>query len=246
MILRRKSKSGSTLDSKKDTDPAPEGADVASGPASDDGPAVPDAPSTRANGPFDVSETEIAEDDGSYVDLGGLIIKGRTGFDVQIPSDPKSGNPAAVVFVNEEAALELRVFAAKRSGGLWEEVRSDIAGEAARLKGECDVLDGRHGPELRLRVPAQTTEGADAVQPSRIVGVEGPRWFLRGTFYGKAAVEPDDEGLLESAFRDVVVVRGVDPMAPREAIPITIPEGAIASSDSNGDSDGDSNGERET
>ena len=185
---------------------------------------------TRAEGPWDVDEVQVPSDDGSYVDLGGLIVKGRVGFDVQIPADPKSGRPAAVVLVNEEAALELRAFAAKRSGGLWEDVRSDIAGEAARLNGECDVLDGRHGPELRLRVPAKTAEGAEAVQPSRIVGVEGPRWFLRGTFYGKAATEPDDDGLLESAFRDVVVRRGDGPMAPREAIAIEVPEGAVAQS----------------
>lgn len=187
-------------------------------------------PGTRSDGPWDISETQIASDDGSYVDLGGMIVKGRVGFDVQIPADPKTGRPAAVVLVNEEAALELRAFAAQRSGGLWEDIRSDIAGEAARLKGECDVLDGRHGPELRLRVPARTSEGAEAVQPSRIVGVEGPRWFLRGTFYGKAATEPDDDGLLESAFRDVVVRRGDGPMAPREAIPIEVPDNAVAES----------------
>ncbi|UYM07935.1 DUF3710 domain-containing protein [Solicola gregarius] len=179
-----------------------------------------------SEGPWDVDEISIASDDGSYVDLGGLIVKGREGFEVQIPSDPKSGQPAAVVFVSPEAALELRAFAAKRSGGLWEDVRSDIAGEAARLKGECEVVDGRHGPELRLQVPAKSAEGGEAVQPSRIVGVEGPRWFLRGTFYGKAAMQPDDDGVLESAFRDVVVRRGEGPMAPREALPIVIPENA--------------------
>lgn len=194
--------------------------------SADSAPASP-APAERSEGPWDITEVDVAGDQ-SYVDLGGMMVKGRPGFEVQIPPDPKTGDPAAVVFVNDEAALELRAFAAKRSGGLWEEVRSDIAGEAARLNGECEVHDGRHGSELHLKVPGKTSEGADAVQPSRIVGVEGPRWFLRGTFYGKAAVEPDDDGLLESAFRDVVVNRGDGPMAPREALPITIPEGAVA------------------
>jgi len=194
--------------------------------SADSGPASP-VPAERSEGPWDITEVDVAGEQ-SYVDLGGMMVKGRPGFEVQIPPDPKTGDPAAVVFVNDEAALELRAFAAKRSGGLWEEVRSDIAGEAARLNGECEVRDGRHGSELHLKVPGKTSEGADAVQPSRIVGVEGPRWFLRGTFYGKAAVEPDDDGLLESAFRDVVINRGDGPMAPREALPITIPEGAVA------------------
>lgn len=208
MILRRKSKNADATE-EVSADPAPE------------------LPETRNEGPWDVEEADVAGD-ASYVDLGGLIVKGRPGFEVQIPPDPKTGRPAAVVLFSEEAALELRAFASKRSGGLWEDVRSDIAGEATRLKGECEVHDGRHGPELRLRVPTKTTEGADAVQPSRIVGVEGPRWFLRGTFYGKAAVEPDDDGVLESAFRDVVVRRGDGPMAPREVLEITIPDGAVA------------------
>ena len=209
MILRRKSQNEEVTEEVSDASGSPVG------------------PEGRTEGPWDVTEVEVAGDQ-AYVDLGGLVVKGRPGFEVQIPPDPKSGEPAAVVFVNDEAALELRAFAAKRSGGLWEEVRSDIAGEAARLKGECEVHDGRHGPELRLQVPAKTSEGGEAVQPSRIVGVEGPRWFLRGTFYGKSAVEPDDDGVLESAFRDVVVRRGEGPMAPREALPITIPEGAVA------------------
>lgn len=210
MILRRKRTSDSAAD---------EAAENSGGQS--------DHPSVRADGPWDVTEFQVPSDDGAYLDLGGLIVKGRPGCDVQIPADPKSGRPAAVVFVNKQAALELRAFAAQRSGGLWEDIRSDIAGEAARLKGECDVLDGMHGPELRLRVPAKSREGEEAIQHSRIVGVEGPRWFLRGTFYGQAAIEPDDDGLLEAAFRDVVVVRGEGPMAPRESIPLTVPENAV-------------------
>lgn len=210
MILRRKPKHDDMTEEKS--------ADAAG---------APESPEAAGGGPWDVADVDVA-DDRSYVDLGGLIVKGGSGFEVQIPPDPKTGRPAAVVLVKEGAALELRAFAAKRSGGLWEEVRSDIAGEATRLKGQCEVHDGCHGPELHLQVPATTAEGADAVQPSRIVGVEGPRWFLRGTFYGKAAIEPDDDGVLESAFREVIVRRGEDPMAPREALPITIPEGAVA------------------
>ncbi|UPK73250.1 DUF3710 domain-containing protein [Nocardioidaceae bacterium SCSIO 66511] len=222
MILRRKSKSDPVgEEAQTDSEATPTGQEAT--PA--------ESGAARTEGPWDVDEVTIDADDGAYVDLGGLIVKGREGLEVQIPSDPKSGNPAAVVFVNKEAALELRAFAAKRSGGLWEDVRSDIAGEAARLKGECEVVDGRHGPELHLQVPAKTPEGADAVQPSRIVGVEGPRWFLRGTFYGKAAVQPDDDGPLESAFRDVVVRRGDGPMAPRDALPIVIPENATPKED---------------
>jgi hypothetical protein len=55
------------------------------------------------------------------------------------------------------------------------------------------------------------------------VGVEGPRWLLRGTFFGRSATSPDPDGDLEAAFRSVIVVRGDGPMAPREPLPLHIP-----------------------
>jgi hypothetical protein len=72
-------------------------------------------------------------------------------------------------------------------------------------------------------VPIQTPDGRQGTQTSRIVGVDGPRWLLRGTFLGRSAIEPDPEGVLESAFRDVIVVRGTGPMAPRDLIPMQMP-----------------------
>ena len=41
-------------------------------------------------------------------------------------------------------------------------------------------------------VPVQTTGGASAAQPSRVIGVhEGPRWLLRATLMGRPAVEEE-------------------------------------------------------
>jgi hypothetical protein len=40
--------------------------------------------------------------------------------------------------------------------------------------------------------------------------------LLRGTFLGRSAQEPDPDGTIESAFREVIVVRGDGPMSPRE------------------------------
>jgi len=127
------------------------------------------------------------------------------------------------MFAGPESGLELRAFAAPRSGGIWDEVRADIAAEATRLGGSATESDGEYGTELTLKVPVQTPDGKQATQPSRIVGVEGPRWLLRGTFLGRSALQPDPEGVLESAFRNVIVVRGNDPMAPRDMIRMQMP-----------------------
>ena len=181
----------------------------------------------RADGPWDLGEVERPSDDPRYVDLGGLIVKGRVGFDLQVTTDQGTDQLGAVMFVTEDAAVELRAFAATRSGGLWDEVRGEITEEVERLGGAYEEVDGSFGVEVRMQVPATTPDGEPATQPSRIVGIEGPRWLLRATFMGRAALEPDEDGLLESAVRDVIVVRGVAPMAPRDAIALVLPASAV-------------------
>lgn len=176
----------------------------------------------RHEGPWDSSERS-PDGDPTYLDLGALLVRIREGLDVQLPTDGDSQDIGSVVLVAENAALELRAFAATRSGGLWEEVRDDLILEVARLEGECEQVDGPFGPELRIKVPAVLPDGQEGFQPSRIVGVEGPRWLLRATFLGDAGLNPSDDGLLMDTLRDVIVVRGAEPRIPREALLLTLP-----------------------
>jgi uncharacterized protein DUF3710 len=182
----------------------------------------------RPRGPWDRAETDVDEGDDSYIDLGGLVVKGVEGAELRLQVEDQQGTIAAVMLAGPESGLELRAFAAPRSGGIWDEVRVDIAAEATRLGGTATESDGEFGTELTLKVPVQTADGKQATQPSRIVGVEGPRWLLRGTFLGKSALKPDPEGPLETAFRNVIVVRGNDPMAPRDMIRMQMPAQAQA------------------
>ena len=57
----------------------------------------------------------------------------------------------------------------------------------------------------------------------RFVGVDGPRWFLRGLFTGPAAARRRPAGLLEEVFSQVVVVRGEHPVPPREILELQLP-----------------------
>jgi hypothetical protein len=59
-----------------------------------------------------------------------------------------------------------------------------------------------------------------------VIGVDGPRWLLRGTVLGRAAVEPDAALPMEETLRNVVVVRGDEPMAVRESLPLRMPPGS--------------------
>ncbi|EFQ84181.1 hypothetical protein HMPREF0063_10897 [Aeromicrobium marinum DSM 15272] len=183
-------------------------------------------PGPRAAGPWDASERAGDEAPG-YVDLGALKVRVRMGLNIQMPTDGDAGTIGSVVLVTNDAGLELRAFAAPRSGGLWDEVRADLTAEVDRLEGEHEEVEGPFGTELRIRVPVTLPSGEAGFQPSRIVGVDGPRWMLRGTFLGSAALDPESDELLADALRDVIVVRGDEPRAVREALLLTLPSGAV-------------------
>ena len=184
----------------------------------------------RHHGPWDSSE-RTPGDDPAYINLGPLIVRVRVGIDVQMPTDNDGGEIGSVVLVTDDAALELRAFAATRSGGLWNDVRDDLILEVERLNGECEQVDGLFGPELRVKVPVDLPDGEKGFQPSRIVGIEGPRWLLRATFLGDAGLNPSDEGILMDTLLDVIVDRGAEPRIPRESLLLTLPASATVVSE---------------
>lgn len=185
----------------------------------------------RPHGPWDRSETTADEEDPAYVDLGGMVVRGRPGLELRLQVNEASQQVEAVMLAGADSGLELRAFAAPRWDGIWEDVRKDIAAEAAKRGGTATEVDGEFGTELKVVVPVQTPDGRQATQPSRIVGVDGPRWMLRGTFLGASAQEADPAGLVEQAFRDVIVVRGDGPMAPRDMIAMRMPDEAARATD---------------
>lgn len=180
----------------------------------------------RAEGPWDSAEVDLDEQDSARVDLGGLLVKGRPGLELRLQVDEASQQVAAVLLVGSEGAVELRPFAAPRNADIWSDIRKQIAAETARRGGTATEAEGPFGPELHVSMPAKTPDGQAATQPSRVLGISGPRWLLRATFLGRPAVSPQEDGDLESALRDVVVVRGSAPMAPGDPLPLVMPGNA--------------------
>ncbi len=206
---------------KSDSDqPEVESADVAASA----GESEVEAPSgLRAQGPWDISEVQLQEDDPSKLDLGSLIVTPREGLEIQLQVDEASGNVVAVLLAGETGAVELRAFAAPRNGEIWTDVRKQIAAEVTRRGGTATEADGPWGPELRVAMVVTTPDGQTGTQPSRVYGIGGPRWMLRATVFGKPAMEPESSDAVELALRDVIVRRGDQPHAPGESLPLTPP-----------------------
>jgi Protein of unknown function (DUF3710) len=165
-------------------------------------------------GPYDVEE---APEGVERLDLGSLQIPAIAGVEVRVQADAE-GQVQQVILVDGESALQLGVFAAPRSEGIWDEVLADIRKQLFSDGVAAEEVDGDYGIELRARV--RTPEG---VTDLRFVGIDGPRWMVRGVYQGPAAVDPGAAGSLTECLRGLVVDRGVEAMPVREPLPLRLP-----------------------
>jgi hypothetical protein len=185
------------------------------------------APADRERtGPLDAQEANAVR---PYVDLGGVKIPPREGLGLRLEVEEGTGRVVAVGLDFANSSLQVQPFAAPRSSGLWHEIREQIEQQILAQGGTTRVVDGAFGPELLAQIPAQSGPGQPPVNRiARFIGVDGPRWFLRGVISGDGALDPQVGAAMEELFRSVVVVRGSSPMPPRDLIPLHMPQGAEA------------------
>jgi hypothetical protein len=131
-----------------------------------------------------------------------------------------------IAVVHDESGMQLQPFAAPRSSGLWSEVLPEIADEVASAGGNSSERKGPFGPELLATVAAQGEDVPLTPQPLRFLGVDGPRWFLRGLISGPAATDRRLARPFEEIFADVVVVRGDHAEPPRKPLDVRLPDEA--------------------
>ncbi|MCE0537334.1 DUF3710 domain-containing protein [Kineosporia rhizophila] len=178
----------------------------------------------RSNGPWDEAE---ADPEVTYIDLGAIRLPAREGtIQMRLEIEEQTNKVIAATVQLNDSAVQLQAFAAPRTSGIWDDIRAEIAASVSRQGGEVDDVPGVFGRELLAKVPARTPDGRTVLQPARFSGVDGPRWFLRAVFHGAAALDQEKALELESLVRDVVVVRGTDAMAPRELLPLSLPDNA--------------------
>ena len=185
--------------------------------ASDDraeNPAYPGRGTER--GPWDVADEDVPDYD-SYLDMGAYYLPFMRNIQLRIKADRATRAILGTTITYGHSSLEIEAYAAPKTMGLWDDVRADLLEGNAKASEQ----DGEFGAELRL--PVEVKGGRTVV--TRVVGVDGPRWMLRGIFSGTAATDPhaDETVALNRFFADVVVDRGEEPLAPRDLIPMHPP-----------------------
>ena len=181
-------------------------------------------PAAPPVGPFDVDE--LPEDGVERVDLGSLLIAPEDGRELRLQVDETTGEVQSVMLASSDGAVELRAFAAPRGGDLWSDVRPRIAADMAQHGGVATEREGRFGTELVCQLSVTRGDGTTGTQPSRIIGINGPRWMLRATLLGRPATDPDGSAAWEDTITRVAVRRGGAAMPVGDLLPVTLPANA--------------------
>jgi hypothetical protein len=171
-----------------------------------------------SGGPWDAGDAFPERD---RADFGSLLVPVTPLQQIELATD---GQRVIWVSVKSgQSELRVHAFAAPRSSGLWDEVRPEIASELASVGTTAQEVEGPFGTEMFAHVPVQPGNPAEGTVPMRFIGVDGPRWLLRGLIIGAAANGTEPAEPFEDILSDVVVVRGDHPMPPRDMLEIRLP-----------------------
>jgi hypothetical protein len=169
-------------------------------------------------GPFDSSELIQLR---PTIDFGSLQLPVREDVTLKLEVDEASSRIVALTVDHEGSSLQLQAFSAPASAGIWHEIRKTLDDSILAQGGKTESVIGPLGPELNAQIP--TRDGGFRL--AKFIGVDGPKWFLRGVISGLALGDTLAMTHMIDIFRSVVVVRGVAPMPPKELLQLSAPVG---------------------
>lgn len=172
-----------------------------------------------AEGPFD--ESDAPEED--RIDLGGLQVPTIDGMELRMEVDQRTSAVTGANLVIGGSSVQVQAFAAPKSRGLWDDVRTSLRDSVVKQGGTAETRPGAFGTELITRLPVKRADGRTGYRPARFIGIDGRRWFLRAILTGKALSDAEQARAIETVISRLVVVRGGEAMAPQELIPLNLP-----------------------
>lgn len=170
------------------------------------------------NGPFDVEELGVLT---PYLDFGAIRIAPRPDLQIRADVDENSKKIVALTLELNGHRLQLQAFAASKSAGLWLDTLDALEKGISSQGGAASRVQGTLGVELDAKIPIEVG-GNKQIRQSKFIGVDGPRWFLRGVINSPALDEYHYKKLIE-IFRSTAVSRGDVAMPPGELLFLRLP-----------------------
>lgn len=178
----------------------------------------------QTTGPYDSREHPELE---GLLDFGALRIPNTPGLSIRMDTSPDGESLIGLSIILDGSELQLSAFAAPKTTGIWEEIRSELTGALTAQGATIEQAKGPFGPELRAKASVVSASGSRGTSSLRFVGVDGPRWFLRAVFNGPAANGGQPAADLEAVLTQVVVHRDNAPRPPREVLSLHLPGEAL-------------------
>ena len=181
----------------------------------------PAAADSRPNGPWDIDETDFDEDDSQQARPrqpgGHAPARARPAAPGRRAERPGGRRRACRP---EQGAVELRAVRRPAQRRHLGRRARQIAAEVTRRGGTASEHEGHWGPELR--VVCQRDHPGRPHRPAALAGLRHRR-ARAGCCAPRCSdsrrSSRQDDGVVESALRDVIVRRGSAPHAPGEALP---------------------------
>jgi hypothetical protein len=176
-------------------------------------------------GPYDVSEVDNLD---LFIDFGALKLPSTEQLEVRLDIEDETGRIVALSIDYLNSVLQLQAFAAPKSEGVWHEIRAQLAAAVVSQGGTVEERHGTFGPELVSRLELKDEKGKSVGHRfARFVGVDGPRWFLRGVIGGAATTDSATAVAVDQLFRQIVVDRGDSAVPPKELLELRVPQGVV-------------------
>lgn len=171
-------------------------------------------------GPYDADSDDVPE--ARRIDAGALQLPYVEEARIQFSVMQQQGTVMGVVYSKGGTSVQLQVFAAPKSHGIWDEIRPAVITSIVSQHGHFDEVDGHYGKE----VDASMVGPSKGVRvPVRFIGIDGPRWLLRAAMTGAGAQGAQDGiDFLHEILDNLVVSRGQTPHPPRELLPLRLPQ----------------------
>lgn len=184
------------------------------------------SPANRAAiGPFDVTEVL---DLSNYIDFGSILLPANDQLQIRLDLEEGTERIIALSIDHSDSVLQLQAFAAPKTEGVWALVREQLKSAVEQQGGKASEQLGSFGTELLTEIAILDEKGKQVgVRHARFIGIDGPRWFLRGVVGGAAITDPATAVIIDSIFRKVVVYRGDAAVPPRDLLPLKLPAGVV-------------------